>query len=393
MIPPTPPKVLLATTLQPLVGQLSGSLARGAKRMDPCRHPEPTPQQRATCERELSARLREGGRHMVAWVLHHVEPDGPDTAPARLWCKGQASRRRRQQRTALATRCGPVVVWRRRYAPLAPGLRALHPLERTVGSAAGWATPARAERIGGWAAEHPQRQGLAMLTPDHGGPWSCAPLRKLLGRLRGGRAAQRHAAQVDHVLSGLQQARASPGRLQPTLSVGRDGVKVPRRHGDWQEGSPATVAVLDRRGKRLGPVSLGQRPESGQGTLTAQWTRLLQALWRHVESQRLRLVSLSAEGSHPSDSSHRGGKKRPDPQRPWRTLEWRRLVDSSPAGLSSKPRAEALCGPSPKGRAGAPQRRTHLTTPSDGIPRVFQAAAAWRRQHGLWGQAKALAPA
>ena len=63
MIHPTPTKVLLATTLQPLVVQLSGSLARGAKLIDHFLHHEPTPQQMATCERELSPLLREvGGR-------------------------------------------------------------------------------------------------------------------------------------------------------------------------------------------------------------------------------------------------------------------------------------------------------------------------------------------
>ena len=47
----------------------------------------------ATFERELSTLLREVGRRIVAWVLHHVESDDPDEAPARLWVKGQASRR------------------------------------------------------------------------------------------------------------------------------------------------------------------------------------------------------------------------------------------------------------------------------------------------------------
>ena len=54
MIHPTPTKVLLATTLQPLVVQLSGSLARGAKLIDQFLHHEPTPQQMATFERELA---------------------------------------------------------------------------------------------------------------------------------------------------------------------------------------------------------------------------------------------------------------------------------------------------------------------------------------------------
>lgn len=113
LIHPTLTQVLLATTLQPLVVQQSGSLARGAQLIDQFLHHEPTPQQMATFERDLSTRLREVGRRMVAWVLHHVESDDPDEAPPRLWCKGQAWRRRRKHRTSLATLFGSVVVWRR----------------------------------------------------------------------------------------------------------------------------------------------------------------------------------------------------------------------------------------------------------------------------------------
>jgi hypothetical protein len=393
MIPPTPTQILLATTLQPLVVQLSGSWARGAKLIDQFLRQEPTPQQMATFERELSALLREVGRRIVAWVLNHVEPDCPDEAPSRLWFKGQAYRRRRKHRTSLATLFGPVVVWRRLYEPLAPGLRSIHPLELNLGLEAGLATPALAERIGGWAADHTQRQVLAMLTQDHGVHWACATLRKLLGSLRVGMAAHRHAAQVEQVLSWLQQARASTGRFQPTLAVGRDGVNVPLRHGEWKEGSTATVSVLDRRGQRLGTVYLGQMPESGQGTLTAQLTSLLQTILRHVESQSLRLASISDDGYHPSDYYHSVLKKMPDPQRPWRTLAWIRIVDSYHACLYIQQLAEALFGPSPKGRAWAKQMRKHLKTQSDGITRVLQAASALRRQHGLWGKAKVYAQA
>src|ERR671926_402615 len=128
MVHTTSTKVLLTTTLQPLVVQLSGSLARGAKLIEQFLHHEPTPQQMATFERELSTLLREAGRRIVAWVLNHVESDDPDEAPPRLWFKGQAYRRCRQHRTSLATCFGSGVVWRRLYEPVMPGRHALHPL-------------------------------------------------------------------------------------------------------------------------------------------------------------------------------------------------------------------------------------------------------------------------
>jgi hypothetical protein len=183
-------------------------------------------------------------------------------------------------------------------------------------------------------------------------------------------AAHRHAAQIDQVVSWLHQARASTGRFQPILAVGRDGVNVPLRHGDWKEGATATVAVLDRRGKRVGTVSLGQMPEAGQTTLTAPLTALLHAILRPVESQSLRLVSVRDDGYHPSDDDHSVVKKMPDPQRPWCQRTWRRLVDYSHACLSIKQLAEALCGAAPQGRAWAQQMRQHLKTTSDGITRV-----------------------
>ena len=119
----------MATTLQPLVGQLSGSLAHGAKLIDQFLHQEPTPQHLATFERELHRLLRAVGRRIMAWALPHREPAGAEEMPSRLWWKAQASRRRRKPRTTIATLLGPVVVWRRLYEPLAPRARAIHPLE------------------------------------------------------------------------------------------------------------------------------------------------------------------------------------------------------------------------------------------------------------------------
>ena len=154
MVHPTPTKVLLTTTLRPLVVQLSGSLARGVRLLDQFLHDEPTPQQMAKFEWELRTLLREVGRRIMAWVLNHVEPENHAEAPSRLWWKGEVYRRRRRHRTAMATLFGPVVVWRRLYEPLPPGRRAIHPLELTLGIEAGVATPALAERVGRWATDH-----------------------------------------------------------------------------------------------------------------------------------------------------------------------------------------------------------------------------------------------
>ena len=136
-------------------------------------------------------------------------------------------------------------------------------LELRLGVEARLATPALAERVGCWATDHTQQHVLKMLDNDHDVSWSCTSLRKVLGSLRTGMAPHRHVCQVEHVIGWIEQARASKGRFRPTLSVGRDGVFVPLRHGVWQEGATATVSVLDRCGKRVGTAYLGHMPESG----------------------------------------------------------------------------------------------------------------------------------
>jgi hypothetical protein len=201
-------------------------------------------------------------------------------------------------------------------------------------------------------------------------------------------ATHSQAAQTEQVVRWLHQARASTGRLQPILAVGRDGVNVPLRHKEWKEGATATVSVLDRRGKRVGTVYLGQMPEAGQTTLTAQLTALLQTILSQVDSQDLRLVYVRDDGYHPSDYYHRVLKQMPDPKRPWCHLTWIRIVDYYHACLYIQQLAAALFGSMPQGHAWAKQMRTHLKTRSDGITRVLPSASTLRRQHGLWGTGK-----
>src|SRR5262249_2386537 len=198
--------------------------------------------------------LREVGRRIMAWVLNHVEPEHPAETPVRVHFAGRVYRRRAKHRRAVATLFGPVDVWRRLYEPLERGVPAIHPLELQIGVEAGLATPALAARVGQWAADHTQRQVLAMLAGDHDIHWSCTSLRKVLASLSAGMAPHRHLAQVERVVHWVEQARASKGRYRPTLSVGRDGIFVPLQYKVWQEGATATVSVLDRRGKRLGTV-------------------------------------------------------------------------------------------------------------------------------------------
>ena len=388
MIHPTPTKTLLTTTFASLVMELSGLLARGTRLLDRFVHAEPTPATTMAFERKLSALLREVGRRIMTWTLNRLEPEADSEAPSRVSCEGRLYRRRRKYPHVVGTLFGPVTLWRRLYEPRGHRGRSMHPLELRLGIEAGLATPALAERVGYWATDHTQNEVIEIIQRDHGVLWSCTSLCKLLGSLRAGMAPHREGAQVEQVLRGLEQARPSRGRFRPALSVGRDGIFVPLRGGVAQEGATATVSVLDRRGKRVGTAYLGQMPESGQATLTDQLSNLLQAVLSQVDSQLLRLVSVSDEGHHPSPYYHQVLKPMVDPRRPWRRLEWIRIIDFYHACGYVQQLADAIFGAGDEAQTWAREMRHRLKTKADGAARVRKSASALRRRRGLRGQAK-----
>ena len=76
--------------------------------------------------------------------------------------------------------------------------------------------------------------------------------------LRDGLASFREEAQRARLLELLEKAEQSKGKHRPVVAAGRDGIHVPMRSDGYHEGATATVSVLDRRGKRIGTVYLGQ---------------------------------------------------------------------------------------------------------------------------------------
>src|SRR2546423_14788901 len=121
------------------------------------------------------------------------------------------------------------------YEPLERGERALFPLELQLGIEAGLATPALAERVGHWAAEHEQAQVQTLLRQEHGVTWSVPSVRKVTASLRDGLASFRAAAQEAKLLELLGKAFASRGPHRPVLAAGRDGVHVPLRGEGYHE--------------------------------------------------------------------------------------------------------------------------------------------------------------
>ncbi len=387
MIHPTPTKTLLTTTFESLVMELSGLLARGTRLIDHFIQTEPTPQNTMAFELELNALLREVARRIMAWTLNHLESDVDAEAPPRVEFGGRFYRRRRQHPRSVATLFGSITLQRRLYEPLGRRGRSIHPLELRLGLESGLATPALAERVGRLATDHSQLEMLERLQADHGIHWSCASLRKVLSGLQQGMTPHREGAQVEQLVGWLEQARAGTGRFRPTLSVGRDGIFVRLLHGVFQEGATATISVLDRQGKRVGTVYLAQMPESGQGTLTEQLSAVLKAVLSQVDSQSLRLAYVTDEGYHPSGYYHQILKNMVDPRRPWRHLEWVRIVDFYHACLYVQQLGEAIFGAGAEAQSWTKQMRHVLKSKADGVSRVLKSASGLRRHRGLCGQA------
>lgn len=111
MVHPTPTKTLLTTTFEPLVMQLSGTLARGARLIERFVQHEPTPERTLDFERELSHLLREVGRRIMAWTLNQLEPQADAVAPCRIEVAGRLYRRRRRSPVTVATLFGSITLW------------------------------------------------------------------------------------------------------------------------------------------------------------------------------------------------------------------------------------------------------------------------------------------
>lgn len=290
---------------------------------------------------------------------------------------GQEYRRRPKSRNDIGTLFGEIELRRYLYEAVEAGEPCLFPLELQLGIEAGLATPALAERVGLWSAEHEQEQVRALLRQEHGVTWSVASLRKVAASLREGLASFREETQVAKTLEMLQKAHASKGKHRPVLAAGRDGVHVPIRAEGYHEAATATVSVLDRRGKRLGTVYLGQMPESGQGTLSTQLTSLLTKVlkaWQRKGRPVPRLAYVTDGGDHPKKYYRRVLRRMADPWRPGEKLAWQWIVDFWHACGYAHELAEGLFGAGAAASRWFGKWRRWLRDRHQGVAQVLRSA-------------------
>jgi hypothetical protein len=223
-----------------------------------------------------------------------------------------------------------------------------------------------------------------LLQQEHGVAWSVSSVRKVTASLRDGLASFRATTQVAKVLELLQQAYASRGQHRPVLVAGRDGIHVPLRAQGYHEGATATLSVMDRRGQRLGTVYLGQMPESGQGTLSAQLTALLTAVltaWHAQGRLAPRLAYVTDGGHHPQEYYHQVLRRLDDPWRPGQALAWEWILDFWHTCAYVHKLAEGLFGPGALAERWFRKWRRWLRDRHQGVAQVLR-SAMWYYNNG-----------
>jgi hypothetical protein len=350
-----------------------------------------SPEGMASFEEELKRFLDKMGRLIMQWVLNRLESKSRTDMPSVIFWERDAYRPKRPScMRNLNCLFGPIRVSRWLYEPL-DGLRlpALFPLERCLGIVAGVATPTRADLVARLSVDFTQRQVLETLCQQQHVVWGAATLRRVTKAMAEGIAPYQHAARVEMLLGWLKKAAKGCGPVRFTLAVGRDGLMLPiRGKGTYKEAATATVSVFSRWGKRLGTVYLGQMPESGQGTLSDELTRLLHDVLAQWPGAQPRLVYITDAGFHPRDYFENVLSRMLDPQRVGRYLNWEWTVDYYHACTYVSKVAEAIFGPGREAHSWATKMRRWLKDKPGGSHRVLRSAGALRTIRGLMGADK-----
>jgi hypothetical protein len=363
----------LRDALEPLLQRLEQMLEEAARQPT-------TPASSRDAEQRLKEETREMGRLAWEWHVNRLEPKQCDELPQHVDFEAAPyTRLNKKTPQTVATLFGKIRLWRVGYRPTnKTGDAAIFPLAQQLGIVHG-ATPALAELAARCQAEAgaTQRRTLKRLKQEHGVNWGVKKLREVTERYAAAMTEQRHDVQVEKLLELLAKADASKGRHRPVLSVGRDGINLGLRLSKcvlFETASTGTITVLDRRGKRLGTVYLAYTPESKQGTMSGQLTRLIEEVLRRWEGTEPRLCYVTDAGDNET-SYYEDVLKRMQHPRTGERLNWVRVVDYYHASERIWKMATALFGKRPEGKSWA-RRMLKLLLKPGGVRRVLASAAA-----------------
>lgn len=353
-----------------------------------------TPETTYQFESDLADVLRELGRKITQEVYNHIEPSTPEAMPKQVQFEDhQYSRKnaKSNNRNGIGTLFGKIQLTRFLCEPLtearADQQKSFSPLERSLGIVERNASPALAERVGRAAASHTQQELLDLLQREHRVDWSTKVLRQVTAAVSQGVAEHLHQAQKEQLLSWLRMAEASHGRRKITLAVGRDGIMLPIRGeksgSEFKEGAVATVAVFDRRGRRLGTIYLGQMPESYQNTLSHELTHLLTETFEEWDGCWPRLAYITDAGFHPTEYFDAVLSQMQDPRHADRFLKWIRIVDFYHATEYLSKLAGVLFENSAAAHAWQRHMRELLKYESNAVFRIQHSAAKYHSDREL----------
>ena len=382
--------ILIRLTGVDLVIQLVPVALRIARLVWGFRRGTPSPEAMFQFESDLQGLLREAGRLIVQWTVNHLEPGDEfrqEMPRLFLWDGEYYRRRKKSPLRNLNCLFGPIALRRFCYQLVEARGACLFPLQIQLGIVTSVATPALGNAVARMAADLTQRQTLERLR-QHGVGWSVRTLRKVVAAMAETMREHRHQAQVQCVLGWLKQAAAGKGPRRFVLSAGRDGVMIPIvKNQSYKEAAAATLSVMDRWGRRLGTVYLGQMPEAHQTTLGDELTRLVLDVLSRWEGLSPRLVYVTDCGHHPTVYFEEVLSKMINPRRPTESLQWEWIVDYYHACEYITRLGESIFGPGRETFAWAAKQRRVLKEKPGGVFRVLRSAGALLTLRGLAGSA------
>jgi len=365
-----------------LTDALAAAMARIRALVEGLRQAPLSPRAAAGFERDLRQATRELGRLAAQWAYNHLEPDAAADLPAVVDHEGSRFRRlTKPTPQPVSTLFGTITLRRWGYrAAAADGEPVLFPLCRALGLVHG-ATPALVERVAHYQAEGgaTQQQTLARLRQEHGVAWGVKRLRQVTAFAAQAMEGHRAEAQAEQVRRWLAQAQAARGPHRPVLSVGRDGITLGltiKGGSIYEVATTGTLTVYDRRGRRLGTAYLAYTPEPGQGTMSAQLTRLVEEVLRRWQGPLPRLSYVTDAGDNET-AYYRKVLRRLRHPRTGARLEWTWVVDYYHASERLWAMAQALFGSGRESWAWVRKMQKLLLKPG-GVGRVLHSAAALR---------------
>jgi hypothetical protein len=153
---------------------------------------------------------------------------------------------------------------------------------------------------------------------------------------------------------------------------------LPIRHEPkYKEGGVATLSVLDRRGRRVGTIYLGQMPEAGQITLSRELTALLDGVLAGWDGPLPRLVYVTDAGYHQTTYFEEVLRQMENPRRAGERLQWLWIVDFYHAAHYVSKLANLLFDDEKTRQAWARRLRQVLRDQERGVFRVLASAAQY----------------